>query len=53
MLDEKVLVRDYKIPNKSLWIKGRITEKENVHTLTWFLEITKLQKIWERHANQL
>lgn len=50
-LNEEVLVRDYRVPNKPSWIKGRIIKK--IGKCTYLVEVTEILVIWKRHANQI
>lgn len=48
---EEVTTKDYRVINKTSWIKGIITKR--IGKVTYLIKIPETDKIWKRHSNQI
>lgn len=51
MLNEFVLVKDYRVMNRTNWVKGIV--RKVIGKCTYLVEICDINKTWKRHANQI
>nr|XP_022901108.1 uncharacterized protein K02A2.6-like [Onthophagus taurus] len=50
-IGQYVFVKDYRIPMKTKWVKGKIIKR--IGKCVYLCNVSEVGKVWKRHANQI